>query len=72
MGYDINYIEERWGQPGRHLGNIHGDFIRIWCTDNNGEIADANNNRNNTIGRLALRNQIEKGNEGNLIKHAWG
>ena len=66
MGYQNEQINAYWATLNQYIDAIPNTYIRIWCTDNNGQISKPSNSNNN-IGPWTLTNKTDKGNGGKLI-----
>ena len=51
----------------KHIGMIPNKYIKIWCTDNNAQIA-RNKHNNKVVGKWTSPNSTQKGNGVTLSK----
>ena len=68
MGYNSNQIGEYWETLANHLQQIPQNNIKMWCTDNNGQISNNSKSQSKVVGNWTLSNTTEKGNGEHLIK----
>ena len=59
IGYRHEHIETYWATLIQYIDTIQKSFIRMWCVDDNGQIAHTANNTNN-IGKWTMANKSEK------------
>ena len=70
MSYDEETHNKHWAGARGITNSIPKNNVICWCTDNNGQIAQDDEN-NEHVGKWTLRNKTEKGNGtqlGNLRK----
>ena len=66
MSYEKEEIEEYWAKIQKYIKTIPNNLIKMWCTDNNGQIAQ--NDTCNSIGKWTIASVNEKENGGNFYK----
>ena len=54
MGYGEKHRTDYWGNMNKRIQNIPQNHIKMRCTDNNGQIAQDNIQRDKTIGKWAI------------------
>ena len=62
MGYQTEQINTYWTTLNQYIDSIPNTHIRMWCTDNNGQITKPTNTNTNNIGPWTLTNKTDKGN----------
>ena len=70
MSYDKEEINKYWNKTQKLIKNIPNNLIKIWCTDNNGKIAQ--DETYNSIGKWTIAHGNEKGNGENYSKTIEG
>merc|ERR1712096_47303 len=65
-GYDNEEQNKYWETINEHLQNIPKNYIKCWCTDNNGQVSKSD--IHNNIGDWAIANKNTEPNGINLAK----
>ena len=68
MGYRNEHFNTYWATLNQYIATIPNTYIRMWCTDNNGQITKPTNTNTNNIGQWALTSKTDKGDGGKLIQ----
>ena len=66
MDYAKEEIEEYWTKIRKYINTIPNILIKIWCADNNGQIAQSETC--NLIGKWAIGQTNENGNGENYYE----
>ena len=69
---ESKHINEYWETAKHHMENIPSNYIKIWRTDNNGQVSQDKNKEHKEIWPWALKSQTDKGNGQNLINLCRG
>ena len=64
MQYDQEDISNYWEEVRKTLDGVHKNLIKIWRTDNNGKIAQTE--QNESIGKWTIGTKTDIGNGGNF------
>ena len=67
MGYKIEHIQKYWNKINAYISLIPKKYIRMWCTDNNGQLRRNDTNENN-IGNWTLGKKMDNTNGEELRK----
>ena len=68
MGYQTEQINTYCDTLNRYIDAIPNSYIRMWRTDNNGQITRPANTNTNDIGQWKLTSKTDKGNDEELIQ----
>ena len=65
VGYPAETIKQYWDMVNAYISLIPNNLIRLWCTDNNGQLSKTDNNN---IGPWALGGKLENLSSVNLAE----
>ena len=68
MWYQTEHINTYWTTLNQYIDTIPNTYIRMWCTDNDGQITKPPDNNANNIGHWTLTNKTDKGDGAKLIQ----